>query len=230
MDKNNVSVTKNYYRDLNFNKIDKTIFLPVESEEDYNASGKSNVEDLIYKLYNFYIENLNCVVDYGCGDGRMAQFMSEQCKKLICVDVNETILNLAKKRLSNKNNISFIIDKDFNLDNSVDFIYCFQVIQHNPYEEQIEIINKIYKALRKNGVACIHFPKIENHPEYKNNNFCMRFSYEQIENLVKNIFHCNYNITIFEPREKSFEIIRKGLKEKIKDDFPYNDYLLWIKK
>ena len=211
MDKNDVSVTYNIYRTFKKEEINRDQFLPANSEEEYNSSGKTDTYQLLDRLRDFTSNKLDLVLEYGCGDGRVARFMAKECENLICLDVSPFVLEATEEKMIEHNNynVTYILADNFDKENIADFIYSLQVLQHNPYDEQIQIIKKIQKALKPNGIACIHLPKLENRPEYENCDTCMCFTKEQVLEFGK------------------------YFSEFVLDDdveTQWNDYFLWCKK
>jgi SAM-dependent methyltransferase len=73
--------------------------------------------------------------DLGCGSGRWAEIVSEKVGHLYCIDPSEKALSVAKRNLSNKKNVDFIlasVDSIPIADNSQDFGYSLGVLHHIP--------------------------------------------------------------------------------------------------
>lgn len=73
--------------------------------------------------------------DMGCGSGRWALLVAPKVKKLTCIDPSIDAINVAKLRLSNLNNISFInsgVSDNPLSSNSQDFGYSIGVLHHVP--------------------------------------------------------------------------------------------------
>ena len=221
MNKNEVTITHNMYKnvtELDVERASHDLFLPVNNEAVYNETGLENANQLVsgYKLRSK--KNAKTVLEYGCGDGRIARYMANMCKKLICVDISQVVLNRAKQRLDSFStaNAEFILSDSLEDIKAIDFIYCLQVLQHNTFEEQLQIINRIKELLKPNGFACIHFPKLENKPQYVNHDTCMCFTKDQVEHYGKMF--------------SEYEIEERDLVSGIDDYRVVNDYFLWVKK
>ncbi len=65
---------------------------------------KAESEDIIEKLK---ITEEDVVLDFGCGTGEIALNLAQYCKKVICVDISHTMLNILKTK-AEKQNISNI--------------------------------------------------------------------------------------------------------------------------
>lgn len=73
--------------------------------------------------------------DMGCGSGRWAELVADKVGSLNCVDPSERALNVARKRLANKNNCHFHLQSVDTLpfaNNSQDFGYSLGVLHHIP--------------------------------------------------------------------------------------------------
>ena len=99
-------------------------------------------EEEALKIFNEYFSifpwekiNKNSIgFDMGCGTGRWAKYVSERVGHLHCIDPSDA-LEVAKKKLSNFNNITFLpsfIDNCELKHNSQDFGYSLGVLHHVP--------------------------------------------------------------------------------------------------
>lgn len=52
------------------------------------------------------------IMDYGCGTGRLSKLLAPLCKRVICVDISEKMLDKAKLYLKDCNNIDYILYRD----------------------------------------------------------------------------------------------------------------------
>ena len=102
-----------------------------------------------FKLFSWQEKITNGIgVDFGCGTGRWAKFVSEKVNFLICIDASNKAIKVAKRNLWDKNNCHVIqgrIDTLPILDNSLDFAYSLGVLHHLPNTEQAlkKCINKL---------------------------------------------------------------------------------------
>ena len=169
-------------------------FLICPTEEEYWESGKVDASYFIEGAKK-RIKNLKTktVMDYGPGDGRVARFVADACKKIYCVDIARSVVGLAEQQFKQFGikNTEFKTVSDLTESqkaNFVDFLYSYQVIQHNPPDEQKAIVQRIYDCLKPGGLACIHFAKLENKPGYVNGPGCMCFTLEQVKELAGGVF------------------------------------------
>lgn len=214
--KYDVSVIYNPYKRFTREDINRNQFLPAETEEHYNYTGEHDCKKLINTFESLTKTEWNgadkVVIDFGCGDLRVARFMASQCKKIIGLDVSPFVLEAASRKIDeyNLDNCSLKLANEFHEENVADFIYCLQVMQHNTYDEQMQIISQIKLLLKPEGYACIHLPKLENKPYYQNVDTCMCFIKDAVEAIGENF--------------SGFEIIENP------DIKGVGDYALWVRK
>ncbi|MFH1393062.1 MAG: class I SAM-dependent methyltransferase [Patescibacteria group bacterium] len=133
-------------------------------ENKYVNSGREDVQRLIIddgilkSKINF---NDSSALEIGCGNGRMTQFISKNFKKVYAVDISSRMINLARQRLANFNNIEFLVSDGSELpvqDNIADFVFSYIVFQHFPSKTMIERnLREIKRVLKSNGIAKIQF-------------------------------------------------------------------------
>ena len=180
------TITHNRYVGMKESDISREQFWPGLTEERYKELGYKNASQLL-KLYNKTtgIPLPTTVVEYGCGDARVLRPMSMVTERAIGLDICDLVLKAAEKNTDAElHNI-----KSFHEENFADLVYSLQVMQHNTYEQQIAIMKHITRMLNAIGIAIIHFPKIEDKPNYKNHATCMCFNKQQVEmfgSMLKN--------------------------------------------
>ncbi len=203
-----VSVTCNPYKNIS-GEVGNDRFFPAKGEDDYNESGLFNSHQI---LDGYPGDTLGKIADIGCGNLRIGRFLSTFCSIYIGVDISQAVLEAARVKAGEYglDNVSLVLLDDFKEENTCDLVICFQVLQHNTYEDQINIIHVIRKALKPGGWACIHLPKIENKPTYVNYNTCMCFTKEQALELGSYFSAC-----VLEE-----QTLLEG----------WDDYYLWVQK
>lgn len=206
------SVTRNYYRTMTEGEVCRDQFLPAETEDEYNCTGRNDCK-LILEQYAKRSETpLVKVLDFGCGDGRVARFMAKECTNLTCVDVSPHVLKLVGQKMKTyrNSNVNFILADDFNEENKYNFIYTLQVLQHCTFDDQIQLITKIKNALTEDGWALLHLPRLEARPGYINCETCMSFTQDQVDVIA----------SYFSKSELDDRTINND----------YEDYYLWVQK
>ncbi|MFX1446026.1 MAG: GNAT family N-acetyltransferase [Promethearchaeota archaeon] len=142
-----------------------------EKIKDHFEKVSSSYDKVIPKLIPYYLELLISlinsipfenqqqikIVDLGCGTGTLSKLIKARFpnSKLTCIDISQNMIELAKEKLSEYNNIEFLID-DFNtlsFTTQYDVIVSSLAIHHlNSDEDKVEFYTKIYKALNNGGV------------------------------------------------------------------------------
>ena len=106
----------------------------------------------------FIDKNKRTVLEFGSGQGIMAEHISAQFKKYICVDVNNTFLDQCKDNTSNCNNVEYRYVKDYYFngleveENSIDIITATNVFCHCNFYQFVIYFEKFYKLLKNDGV------------------------------------------------------------------------------
>ena len=107
------------------------------NEFDQSALRQDELKKLFDRYFHIFPKNkLNkksIGFDLGCGSGRWAKFVAPKVKKLNCIDPSKLAIKVAKKNLSEQNNVKFInsnISKNILSKNSQDFGYCLGVLNH----------------------------------------------------------------------------------------------------
>lgn len=139
---------KNYYKDVvegfgeEWTKFNYSNF-PVEEQK--------NILNGYFKIFPWELidKSKSIGIDIGCGSGRWAYFISEKTSKLILLDASASALEVAKKNLEKKKNVSFLNQSVGEIkisDNSIDFAYSLGVLHHTPnISDGLKEINRIIK-------------------------------------------------------------------------------------
>lgn len=118
------------------------------------------------KIVSQEIEKTKKILDYGCGKLRNTIFLLNQGFHVDAVDTQVQILNLQQKYLeavTNLENIETLIkldriyeDKEFDKEEEYDICLCSFVLNVvSEKDERKEIIQKIYRAVKKGGLIYI---------------------------------------------------------------------------
>lgn len=175
-----VSVTHNPYVKMRPEHISPKQFLPCPTTEAYAESGRKSCQRLLEGLERYASGKHGRACDYGAGDGRVARYMAPAFEELTCVELTPALLACTKRTLKAHRNVHYCLSEDFPGTERFDFIYAMQVLQHNPYARQIEIVKAIKKALSDTGLGCIHLPNKARTDvaNVADSATCMRFSAE----------------------------------------------------
>jgi len=134
------------------------------NDKKYQESGYDDVQELVLKdkkLEKILKDSqVKICLEFGCGNGRMTEFLAKIFKKVYALDISKEMIESAKRRLSQINNISYLIDNNkdkINLkDNSIDFIFSYIVFQHLPSKEMIkDALKEFHRILKDDGLIKI---------------------------------------------------------------------------
>lgn len=111
----------------------------------------------------FLPEDLNVrIIDIACGVGEIIYWLNEKgYKNVEGIDISKEQVILANS-LGLKNIKKFDLQEYLkNKNNYYDIIFAIDIIEHFKKEEIIDILNLIYKALKKDGILIIKTPNGE---------------------------------------------------------------------
>ena len=96
------------------------------------------------------------IFDIGCGTGVLSSFASKYFKNIIAIDIDNKIIDCAKKSFENTNNfnnISFYCGDAINsiFQEKADLIICEMLDTALIDEEEVPVLNYLHKYLKDNG-------------------------------------------------------------------------------
>jgi len=130
------------------------------TEEQFLKSGKDDYVKNILEdsLINSKFSDLGglAVLDVGCGIGRLTQFMAQNFKKAIGLDVSNQMIIRAKSRLVGYKNVELFETDGESIplpDNSIDLCFSIFVFQHIKDRKIVEKnFEDIHRVLKQNGL------------------------------------------------------------------------------
>ena len=100
------------------------------------------------------------VVDLAVGHGRNTEFLRHYADEVICVDINESCLEVCRNRFAGVSNVRFMKTEGANLasiaDNSVDLVYCFDAMVHFEPDVVRSYLIDIARVLKPGARAFLH--------------------------------------------------------------------------
>lgn len=94
-------------------------------------------------------------LDVGCGTGKMAEVVLEQCnvEKMICTDNSSAMLEAARQKISSSN-VEFLKlpMEEIDYDSQLDVISSILVNHYLSYEERMIAVRECYNALKEEGI------------------------------------------------------------------------------
>lgn len=115
---------------------------------------------LIDEVMMKHITKGKTVLEIGPGAGKWTEPLQQIAQKLIVVDISEKCIEMCKKRFSLHSNISYYVNDGFGLpflaDNSIDFIWSFDVFVHIAPAEIESYFSEFARILKPTGRGIIH--------------------------------------------------------------------------
>jgi len=129
------------------------------SEEAFKSSGLIDSGLLLNTIrrhmgYDFLKRD---ILEYGCGNGRMAQFLREYFNRYIAADISKTMLKMIMKKLDVEGLKTSGEDIPLE-DESVDIIFTFTVLMHNKKNFVPKIVNEFRRVLKRGGHLFMQLP------------------------------------------------------------------------
>jgi ubiquinone/menaquinone biosynthesis C-methylase UbiE len=93
-------------------------------------------------------------VDFGCGLGRVSQWLAKRFSRVVGVDISPRMLELAEHYNSEPAPITFVLGNEENIPlatSSADFVYSFIALQHVPRPLQERYLREFCRIARPGG-------------------------------------------------------------------------------
>ena len=174
----------------------------------FYASGSTTTLQLLHTLKRngIDLDSLHTCLEFGCGLGRVTNWLSEHFNQVYAYDISSSHLAQAKDLQSEKHrNIEWLqlhVLDDLNNLKPADLIYSIIVLQHNPPPLIGRTIEALLKTLNKGGVAVFQVPT-----------YRMGYQFDTDQYLNGNDQDLNdYGDDIemhFFPQREVFEIVRR---------------------
>ena len=218
---------KNYYKDVveGFGK-EWTKF----NYSNSSIEEQKNILNSYFKIFPWELidKSKSVGIDIGCGSGRWAYFISEKTSKLILLDASSSALEVAKKNLEKKDNVSFLnqsVGEIKIIDNSIDFAYSLGVLHHIPdISNGLREINRIIKP--GSPLLLYLYYNFDNKPIYYKMIWMvtnpLRFVISRLPFKIKFLISQTIAFFIYFPLARLSKLLKKlGLNT---ENFPMNQY------
>lgn len=96
------------------------------------------------------------LLDYGCGTGRLARIIAPLCRRMICADISQSMVDECRRRLGYLPNVEFLLVDGRTLPSGldIDFAYSYAAIQYfssaDDFWHTVDLID------RSSGAFCLH--------------------------------------------------------------------------
>ncbi len=136
------------------------------------TEGYDNVADKFSHTRNFFWADLEFIqdlvssedriLDFGCGNGRLAGFLKGKCRNYLGVDVSKELLKIAEKNNPDSKNKFLVLPKEGRGLNSIldpqekfDKVFSLAVFHHLPSNKYREEQAKILYDITRPGGVCV---------------------------------------------------------------------------
>lgn len=165
----------------------------------YNKNAKlyfeQTVEGNLKENYDKFLSKIpreSYILDFGCGSGRDSKYFIENGYKVKAIDGSIEMCKLASEYINQ--DVECMKFDELNEENTYDAIWACSSILHVEKEELPNILNKMIKALKPNGVIFTAFKKDEGY-EIKEGKYYNFLTKEELEKILNGV---NKNIKIID--------------------------------
>ena len=166
------------------------------AETYFEQTVESNLQ-VVYDEFLSRIPTKSYILDFGCGSGRDSKFFIANGYKVKAIDGSIEMCKLASKYINQ--DVEYMKFEELDEENVYDGIWACSSIVHVEKEKLPNILNKMIKALKQNGVIFVSFKKGTGYEikEGKYYNFLVKEEFERIlENLNTNVKIIGYRENI----------------------------------
>lgn len=157
----------------------------------YNKNAKlyfeQTVEGKLSENYNKFLSKIPeeaYILDFGCGSGRDSKYFMEKGYKVKAIDGSIEMCKLASEYINQS--VECMKFNELNEENTYDAIWACSSILHVEKEELPNILNKMIKALKANGIIFTAFKKGEGY-EIKDGKYYNFLTKEELESTLSKI-------------------------------------------
>lgn len=133
-----------------------------EAEED----ARLQYETYLRPLFDKYITSSNiCLMDFGCGEGRIVEQIKDMIQQIICCDLPNGPIEVCRKRFKEDSNITYAYStKDgIQLENETcNAVYSWDAMVHFGYKFMDFYLQDLYRVLKPDGIAILHHSNLKN--------------------------------------------------------------------
>jgi SAM-dependent methyltransferase len=165
---------KSYWQGVSEKPEWKDYILPGRDDAAFNAEGLIEAQRLFY-----FFDNKSAVIDYGCGIGRVLQYVADRAGHVVGLDISGGFIQRAAE-IVKRDNVAFFLSDEYQKENVADLVYSLMVLQHNDKASRIDIVTHIFKLLKYGRCAVISFPKFES-TYYQETDSLHKFTQEEVE-------------------------------------------------
>ena len=111
----------------------------------------TDTQDLFLK----YLPENGCILDFGCGSGRDTKYFKDKGYKIEAIDGSEELCQIASEYSGIK--VECMLFQDLNENDQYDGIWACASILHLSKTEMKDVLKKMIRSLKKNGIIYTSF-------------------------------------------------------------------------
>ena len=134
----------------------------ISTTEYYNRNASAYYDQTVnleisnrYNQFLKFIPPNGEILDAGCGSGRDSLFFKQQGYSVVSFDVSKDLVDLASRLIGQK--VLHMSFGDLNFENEFHGIWANASLLHVPQEEMDDVLEKLSRSLKKNGVLYASF-------------------------------------------------------------------------
>lgn len=161
-----------------------------ENAEEYFEQTVDGKLDKNYAAFLKHIPKNAYILDFGCGSGRDSKYFINNGYKVRAIDGSSKMCEIASNYINQK--VDCILFKDFNEESVYDAIWACATILHIEEEYLSDILFKMIKSIKNNGIIYFSFKKGEG-TEIVDGKFYNYMTKEKFINILSNM-KLNYEV------------------------------------
>jgi SAM-dependent methyltransferase len=130
--------------------------------EEFFYEGRAEATRVLQKVTSLHSLRFEAALDFGCGVGRVTQYLADQFQKVIGVDISAKMIELAGQFNQSRQNVEYRHNPHGDLamfsDRSFDFVYSNLVLQHMKPVYALRYINEFFRITRPDGIVVFQIP------------------------------------------------------------------------
>ena len=164
--------------------MDKTLeYYNKKAHEFVNNTVSVNFTDT-QDLFLEYLSGNGCILDFGCGSGRDTKYFKDKGYKIEAIDGSEELCQIASEYSGIK--VECMLFQDLNENDQYDGIWACASILHLSKTEMKDVLKKMIRSLKKNGIIYTSF-KYGEFEGMRNNRYFSDFTEKTFQEYIINI-------------------------------------------
>ena len=131
-----------------------------------------------------YLKEGSLILDFGCGSGRDSRYFLQKGYLVEASDGSEAMVETASRNTGLP--VRHMLFQELDENEKYDGIFACASILHVPYNELTDVMNRIWRALKNNGIAYVSF-KYGDFEGYRNGRYFTDMNEERFSTLLETV-------------------------------------------